>query len=304
MEKLRRAPFDIEESEVQDCCDDPQVIEAEGNKICTNCGLIYGKSYVSQEERAYTQEEVKNRRRTEPRWRSFGPRTIISGTSQDHKGNTLIPRKAALFNRLSKIQGSLINSIERNYWESKPKLTNLAKKLNLPDYVTETAWKIYSEVAKLKLTMGRSIDGFVTASIYAAIRIHEFPRVLEEVVDVSLVPIRAIHKSLALILRKVLKELNLSYKPITPKPLIFRFGNELGLSVQVQNEAVNLLRDARKRGLITTGKDPKGFAAALLFLTARNTNNPKTQSQISQVARITEVTLRTRAKQIKQYVKI
>ena len=301
---MKKILFDTEDCEVHNCCDDPQVIETEGNKICQNCGLIHGKSYVSQEERAYTQEEVKNRRRTEPRWRSFGPRTVISGTSQDHKGYTLVPRKAALYNRLSKIQGSLINSIERNYWESKPKLTNLAKKLNLPEYVTETAWKIYSEVAKLKLTMGRSIDGFVTASIYAAIRIHEFPRVLEEVVEVSLVPIRAIHKSLALILRRVLKTLNLSYKPITPKPLIFRFGNELGLSVRIQNDAVNLLKEARKHGLVTTGKDPKGFAAALLFLTAKNTDESKTQSQISQVARITEVTLRTRAKQIKQYINV
>jgi transcription initiation factor TFIIIB Brf1 subunit/transcription initiation factor TFIIB len=56
--------------------------------------------------------------------------------------------------------------------------------------------------------------------------------------------------------------------------------------------------------LVITGKDPKGFAAALLFLTAKNTEESRTQSQISQIARITEVTLRTRAKQIKQHIKL
>ena len=35
---------------------------------------------------------------------------------------------------------------------------------------------------------GRSIEGFVAASIYAAIRIHNFPRVLEEVVEVAMIP--------------------------------------------------------------------------------------------------------------------
>ena len=36
-----------------------------------------GKEFVSNERRAYTALEVQNRRRTEPRWRNYGPRTVI-----------------------------------------------------------------------------------------------------------------------------------------------------------------------------------------------------------------------------------
>ena len=82
--------------------------------------------------------------------------------SPDAKGQSLEGRRQALFNRLSKIQGSLVNSLERNFWEARPKINQLAQKLNIPDHILETAWKIYSEVAKQKLTMGRSIDSFVT----------------------------------------------------------------------------------------------------------------------------------------------
>src|SRR6056297_1344882 len=224
------------------CCENPvPAFNSDGLRVCKNCGMVIGNSYISTEKRAYTHEEVQRRRRTEPRWRNYGPRTIIDRNSADGNGNSLTGRRKAFFNRLSKIQGSLVNSLERNFWEARPKINQLAQKLNVPDHIVETSWKIYTEVAKQKLTMGRSIDGFVTASIYAGIRIHKFPRLLEEVVDVAMLPLRSVHRSLGLIVRKVFPVLHLRYKPISPEPLVFRFGNDLNLSVGVQKKASKLL---------------------------------------------------------------
>ncbi len=282
------------------CCPNPEIItNTEGMRVCSNCGLVLGRAYVSAEKRAYTADEVKNRRRTEPRWRSYGPRTIIGTNSPDSKGQALVGKQKSMFNRLSKIQGSLVNSLERNFWEARPKINQLAKKLNIPDHILETSWKIYSEVAKQKLTMGRSIDSFVTASIYAGIRIHNFPRLLEEIVDVAMLPLRGVHRSLGLIVRMVLPVLNMKYRPVSPGPLVFRFGNDLNMSVSVQKKASDLLRLALKHGLKKMGKDPKGLAAAALYIAAKPTSERRTQTEIADAARITEVTLRTRAKQIK-----
>jgi transcription initiation factor TFIIB len=202
---------------------------------------------------------------------------------------------------LSKIQGSLINSIERNYWEAKPKLHALANKLVIPDFIVETAWKIYSEVAHQKLTMGRSIEAFVCASLYASIRIHEFPRMLDELTETAIIPLRSVHRSLGLLLRNVLPVLNYKYRPIHAESLVFRFGNELNLSISIQKSAAQLLIDTSKKGLKSIGKDPKGLAAAALYLAMMGTQERKSQTQIARVARVTEVTLRTRAKQIKSY---
>jgi transcription initiation factor TFIIB len=282
------------------CCAAPEIIvNEEGMRVCCSCGLVLGRAYVSTEKRAYTAAEVKDRRRTEPRWRSYGPRTIIGTNTPDAKGNSIDGRRKALFNRLSKIQGSLVNSLERNFWEARPKINQLSKKLNIPDHILETAWKIYTEVAKQKLTMGRSIDSFVTASIYAAIRIHDFPRLLEEIVDVAMMPLRSVHRSLGLVVRMVLPVLNLRYKPVSPGPLVFRFGNDLNLSVTVQKQAANMLKLAIRHGLKKMGKDPKGLAAAALYIAAKASPERRTQTEIAEIARITEVTLRTRAKQIK-----
>jgi len=288
--------FDVDE----DCCEAPDVfMTVDGKIVCRHCGMCFGTQMVGHERRAYTAEEVRSRRRTEPVWRCFGPRTVISTIKTDSKGRQLPARKQALFARLSKIQGSLISSIERNYWEAKPKLQAIANKLGIPDFIIETAWKIYSEVAKQKLTMGRSIQAFTAASLYAAIRIHNFPRLMEEMTEPSLNSLRAVHRSLGLIIRNVLPKLGLKYRPISPRPLVFRFGNELSLSISVQQAAADLLKKAAGKGLAKMGKDPKGLAAAALYMCAKKSREKRTQTEIADVSRITEVTLRTRAKQIK-----
>jgi transcription initiation factor TFIIB len=293
----------LDDEEEDNCCDEPDyTININGERVCRKCGTTFGQQFVSNEKRAYTAEEVRSRRRTEPRWRSFGPRTIIGISSTDGKGRQLASRKQAMFNRLSKIQGSLINSIERNFWEARPKISALARKLAIPDYIVETAWKIYSEVARQKLTMGRSIEGFVTAAIYAAIRIHDFPRLLEEITEIAMIPLRAVHRSLGLIVRNVLPVLNFKYKPIGPEPLIFRFGNDLDLSISIQQKASRMLAVASYHGLKKMGKDPKGLAAAALYMAAKKTPERKTQTEVAEIARITEVTLRTRAKQIREHL--
>jgi len=282
-----------------ECCTKPSIEERDGNKVCLNCGMIKERTYVGNERRAYTVEEIQNRRRTEPRWRDFGPRTMLPTTKTDSKGKSIGPKEQALFSRLSKIQNSLISSIERNFWEAKPKLKMLTSKLNIPEYISETAWKIYSIVAKKKLTMGRSINGFIAGSLYAAIRVHDFPRLLDEVCEASLTPRRTVHRSLAMIIREVLPSLGLRYQPITAESLVFRFGNELELPMCVQKVAINMLRTASKNGLARTGKDPKGLAAACIYIASKDGGLRRTQSLVANIAKITEVTLRSRAKQIK-----
>jgi transcription initiation factor TFIIB len=147
--------------------------------------------------------------------------------------------------------------------------------------------------------MGRSINGFISGSLYAAIRVHDFPRLLDEVCEASLTPRRTVHRSLAMIIREVLPELGLKYQPITAESLVFRFGNELSLPMKIQKNAIDMLRKASKNGLRRTGKDPKGLAAACIYIAAKDGAMRKTQSTVADIAKITEVTLRSRSKQIK-----
>ncbi len=298
-----RARLPTSEPEDDKCCDNPQIESRNGSKVCMSCGCVHEAHYVGNERRAYDKKEVEDRKQTEVRWREFGARTMISPDQTDSKGRSFTAETKTLYSRLSKIQNSLVSSIERNFWEAKPNLKMLVSKMNCPAYIHETAWKIYTVVAKKKLTMGRSIDGFVAASLYAAIRVHEFPRLLEEVSDASMTPRRTVIRSLGMIAKDVLPELELCYKPITATQLIYKFGNELEVPMEIQQTAAKILRAASHKGLSQTGKDPKGFAASSLYMALKSSETRKTQAEVANVAKITEVTLRSRIKEIKGFLK-
>ncbi len=284
----------------EQCCENQCVDLRNGQIICINCGMVFGNQLIRKERRAFTSDELRKRKRTQVKWRNFGPRTLLPNNNVDSNGHHINAKRKLLFKRLSKIQRSLTSGIERNLWDAKPKMKLLVSKLNIPEYVYQTAWRIYISVAKKKLTMGRSIDGFVSASLYAAIRVHEIPRLLEEICKACVTSRRTVIRSLGILIKEVLPELNLKYKPITSEQLVFRFGNKLKIPFKTQKEALKLLKTSSIKGLSTNGKDPKGFAASAIYMVARSTKHRKTQTEVSDIAKITEVTLRTRLKDIKE----
>ena len=286
------------------CCNEPHIVNIKGENTCINCGTVSDISLVGSERRAYTENEVNERKHHEPIWRVFGPRTLIPTNRIDFKNDPINSKKSTMFSRLSKIQNSVINSLERNYWEASPKLKMISLKLNLPPHIKELAWRIYTGAAQKKLTIGRSIDSFIVASVYTAIRIHECPKMLEEVCETLMIERHAVIISLTLILKKILPELGLKYKPITAETLICRFSNEIGLPMSVQKEAIRILDIATKNGLKRSGKNPKGLAASAIYIASKRTYHKFSQKFISDITKITEVTLRSRAKDIKKYLKL
>ncbi|MHA1509942.1 MAG: hypothetical protein ACTSO6_14710, partial [Promethearchaeota archaeon] len=113
-DRLRSTQDSLQEepNSAGECCEDPAIESKDGDVVCLNCGMIQSRNMVGNERRAYTVEEVNKRRRTEPRWREFGPRTMLPNSKIDSKGRLINAKGKTLFSRLSKIQNSLISSIE------------------------------------------------------------------------------------------------------------------------------------------------------------------------------------------------
>ena len=88
---------DFDENE-QPCCLNPDIFtNDDGIRVCWNCGMTFGQTFVDSERRAYTSEEVLARRRTEPKWRSFGPRTVITNINADARDMPLNPKNRRYF---------------------------------------------------------------------------------------------------------------------------------------------------------------------------------------------------------------
>jgi Transcription initiation factor IIB (TFIIB) len=82
-------------------------------------------------------------------------------------------------------------------------------------------------------------------------------------------------------------------KPADPEQYVPRFGSELGLSDEAKLRARQLLQNAKEKG-VHSGKSPVGLAAASVYAAALLTNEKTTQAAVSEVADISEVTIRNR----------
>jgi transcription initiation factor TFIIB len=297
--RLKRAGGEVSGFSEERCCPFPLIVVERGHRVCRNCSTVLEREIVAEQRRAFSQSEVESRRRTEVTWRSFGERTVIPTKGVDARGNRIPSSKMPLLRRLSKINASLVGGRERNLWTAEPRLKRICAALALPDAVSKMAWKIYVTCKDEDLLRGRGIDQFVAAAVYAAVRICGLPRVLDDVKGVSEARAASIQKALRYIVQRILPQLGFRYRRVEPRQLIFRFGEDLGIGFPVRVRAWRMLDKAFSAGASAAGRDPSGFAAAALYLSAKSDSGGKrTQREIAETAGVTEVTLRSRVKEI------
>jgi transcription initiation factor TFIIB len=185
------------------------------------------------------------------------------------------------------------DSKERNLKQALGEIDRMSSALGLPENVRETASVIYRRALADDLLPGRSIEGVATAAVYAAARQAGVPRSLDEVEMVS----RVDKMELTRTYRYVVRELGLEIKPADPESYVPRFASDLDLSDEAERRARELIITAREDGILS-GKSPVGLAAAAVYAAALLTNEKVTQSQVSDVANISEVTIRNRYKEL------
>ncbi len=294
--KLRIRKHSLDHEDV--CCEAPALREEGGFFVCTNCGMVHDVIIDTTPRRAFTAEEVRSRKGSEPVYSKIGPRTVIRG-SRDAKGSQLNSEQKLKFSRLSKIHRSLTTSYERNLWVALPSLDRFQEQLGLPDIVAEDTLRIYTQAVREKLTLGRTNDAIMGGSILAAVRIHDVPRSMKEILDSTGLNRKKTIRAFRLIMQRILPKLNLKVQHFTPVRYVDKFFEELGATMTIRNAAVDLLQKCVKKRMPVAGKDPRGLAAAAIYLTGMKFGEKKTQHEIATSLRITEVTLRNRIKEIK-----
>jgi transcription initiation factor TFIIB len=185
------------------------------------------------------------------------------------------------------------DSKERNLKQALGEIDRMASALGLPENVRETASVIYRRALDEDLLPGRSIEGVSTACVYAAARQAGVPRSLDEIANVS----RVDKLELTRTYRYIVRQLDLEVKPADPTSYVPRFASDLELSDETERRARDLLENAKQSAIIS-GKSPVGLAAAAVYAAALLTNEKVTQSEVSEVADISEVTIRNRYKEL------
>ena len=265
-----------------------------GETICSNCGLVIDDHIPDterNERRAFTQEEKEKRERTG---------SPISVLLPDMGLSTIIDPKAKMSQTMKRVikWNSRMSWNKRNLLIATTEIKRIGSNLNLPLRVKELSAKIYRKAFNLKLLRGRSIKAMVAAALYYSCRKEKIPRTLQELVDQTTCTARDIRRCYRIIIR----ELELKVPAMDPVMLIPKYSDELGLSLQVEKAAAELLNKFRQR-MTTSGKDPKGLVAAAIYLASQRLHEAKSQSRIAKTIGVTEVTLRSRYKEFLSIIK-
>jgi transcription initiation factor TFIIB len=268
-----------------------------GETICEDCGLVVEVDNVDRgpEWRAFDAKEKNEKSRvgapTTNTMHDKGLSTNIDRRNKDAYGNSLGSRQREKMQRLRKWNERFRtrDSKERNLKQALGEIDRMASALGLPDNVREMASVIYRRALNEDLLPGRSIEGVSTSCVYAAARQAGVPRSLDEITEVS----RVDKSEVARTYRYVVRELSLEVKPADPESYVPRFASGLELSDEAEHRARELLRNAKEQG-VHSGKSPVGLAAAAVYAAALLTNEKTTQAEVSDVADISEVTIRNR----------
>jgi transcription initiation factor TFIIB len=271
--------------------------EERGETVCAECGLVVDEDQIDPgpEWRAFDAKEKDQKSRvgapTTNTMHDKGLSTNIGWQDKDAYGNSLGSRQREKMQRLRKWNERFRtrDSKERNLKQALGEIDRMASALGLPDNVRETASVIYRRALDEDLLPGRSIEGVATSALYAAARQAGTPRSLDEISSVS----RVDKDEIARTYRYVVRELNLEIQPADPKSYVPRFVSDLGVSDEVERRARDLLDTATEKG-IHSGKSPVGLAAAAVYAAALLSNEKVTQSEVSDVSDISEVTIRNR----------
>jgi transcription initiation factor TFIIB len=187
--------------------------------------------------------------------------------------------------------------MERNLFHAMIEINRLVDSLHIPIQVKENASVIYRKILAKGLVQGRSISGLATAALYAACRISETPRTLKEISANSGLS----SKYIFYCYRLLINELDLQIPTEDPIKCISKIASKIQVAFKTQRIAIEILREAKKQGILL-GKHPMGLAAAALYIACLLTSLEKTQYQIAEAANITEVTLRNRYREMKEKI--
>jgi len=266
-----------------------------GELVCNECGLVIEDSLtdIGQEWREFDSASASKRRAGAPMTYTQYDRGLSTQVGSSTDIGRLSGKSKSKFFRLRKWQSRINTAMERNLKIALSELKRTASHLRIPKQVEEEASKTYHLAVQNELVRGRSMESVVAGCIYAACRMYEVARTLDEISEACGIDKKEIGRTY----RFVTRELGISVLPSNPSDYIARFASSLNLSPEAQSKAIEILEESQKIEL-TSGRGPTGMAAAALYVAALMKGEKKTQREVADVAGVTEVTIRNRYKEL------
>lgn len=272
--------------------------ERKGEVSCNECGVILDDEQIEEgaPTRRFSKDDptVDNSHHGAPMSILF-PDKGLTTTFNPWEGGAKGENRATQF-KMKKINDRLKSNKERSLTGALGDLARTVSRMGLPKQVQEAAAQIYRDAVDAQLIRGRSIEGVVAASIYAACRVCKVPRTLDEVAAGARCGRKEIGRNYTTLMSK-LTQLKQKVGIPSAEDFIPRYCTQLKLSSAVQNKAISLVNMCYSDGG-AQGKNPSGVAAAAIYIASIRMDERRTQREIAEECDITEVTIRNRYKEM------
>jgi transcription initiation factor TFIIB len=267
--------------------------------ICGRCGIVVSDVTVDRgpEWRGFTPEERISKRRTgAPISNMYYDKGLSTSFSpKDVKGLKGEDRKRMWRMKKWDTSVKLDETMMRNLSNALTELDQLADTLHVPEGIKEQAATLYRKALEKDLIRGRTITGFVAASLYAACRSAKVPRSLKAVAEASTQDIKTISRTYRLLLQELDVKMPIDY----PMKFVPKIASQVKVRRDTERVTQEILSRAREEKVLT-GKDPRGMAAAALYMACKTTDDKGTQREIAEAAGTSEVTLRNRLRDLEK----
>ncbi|TFF85110.1 MAG: transcription initiation factor IIB family protein [Promethearchaeota archaeon] len=276
-----------------ECGGNTITIDESGDTVCKQCGLVVGERSLDRGHsgiRAYTKREKDKKERTGCPISILMPDIGLSTIIDRSKIKNPDLRRAAKWN-------THLSWEKRNMLIAITELKRIGSNLNFPERVKKASVKLYKKVYKKNLLRGRSINGMIAACAYYQCKEERVPITLQEILNEASISDNIVKKCYKILVR----ELHLKSPNIDPTSLIPRYCADLGFSIDVEKNSIKILRSFMSKFPIC-GKDPKGLCAGAIYLVSKLKNKKISQKEIANIVGVTEVTLRSRYKELQQII--
>lgn len=264
--------------------------------ICEDCRLVVDGDAIDHGPEWRSFDRATRKRTGAPLTRSrhdHGLSTRIGSSS----GLRVTGRKRRQIARMRRehVRARFETKADYNQATGFKEIGRIVSTLSLPESVQEQACTLFESAQTEALLIGRSIEGFAAAAIYATCRTRGIARTRGEIVEVS----RASDDELAAAYGALNRELGLPTGPIDPTEYLPRYASRLDVGNGVERRATRYARELADAGVLG-GRNPSGVAAACLYTAARQGDSePITQAQVADVADVSPVTVRSTVRKIR-----
>ena len=290
------------ETKCSSCNSDDLVINQNSECICQNCGVVNRELYDEMPE---FNNDLEGTSRYGCPSNYFYPKSAL-GTKFRTKG----------YSRISNIQRQgQMPYREKSLLETLTKIQKKCKIYGITQAIVDSAKILYKKVTDYKHTKGKRIGknrimrcinlrSMIAACVFYACKLQGEPRSPKEIADIWELEIKHINKGCRKFLEFIdLESLNTEFTSSKSSDFIERFADKLNLEKEYITISQDISKNIHKLDIAST-HEPPSVAAGCILLVSVMYNLNITKKQISDVFKISDVTISKTYRRIHPFHKI